>query len=155
MLSTTRTFDGPCKGIAACYVTAMEATIRYPDGKEANVDTGAWLHHIALSSTRLQPIWACGNERPTLRLNSNGKYGFEFPDTFGMMIDLMVEGPTAKTLTLELSYEYVLKTNPDYKPAAVHWLTLGMDRAAQAGSYSFDTQSSAVAAQSKLLYAIG
>jgi hypothetical protein len=33
------TFPAPCSD---CYITAMQLTCEYEDGKEANVDTGAW-----------------------------------------------------------------------------------------------------------------
>jgi hypothetical protein len=32
-------FALPCKD---CYITAMQLTCEYPDGKEANINTGAW-----------------------------------------------------------------------------------------------------------------
>lgn len=147
--------DSPC-GIGGCYVTAMEATIRYPDGKEANVDTNAWLHHIALfgQGTGQGSIWACGNERPTLRLNSVDKYGIDWPLTYMMMIDLMTEVTTPKTLTLEVTYEIAPKIGSGYKAATMYWLSLGPDRTAKDGKYSFETQSSKVNSAGKLLYSI-
>src|SRR6195952_809436 len=111
MLSTIKMVtDTPC-GSGGCYVTAMEATIRYPDKKEANVDTGAWLHHIALfgSGGGQGSIWAAGNERPTLRLNAEYKYGLDFPASFMLMIDLMTEDTKPKNLSLEITYEWVPK----------------------------------------------
>jgi len=148
--------DSPC-GMGSCYVAAMEATIRYPDGKEANVDTGAWLHHIAMfgSGTGGGSIWACGNERPTLRLNSVDNFGIEWPRTFMMMIDLMTEVATPKSLTLEVTYEIVPKGKLNYKGATMYWLSLGQDREAKDGKYSFETQTSRVTSAGKLLYSIG
>ncbi|TID22335.1 hypothetical protein E2P81_ATG11437 [Venturia nashicola] len=147
--------DSPC-GVGGCYVTAMEATIRYPDGKEANVDTQAWLHHIAMfgSGTGGGSIWACGNERPTLRLNAQDKYGIDWPLTYMMMVDLMTEVTTPKTLTLEVTYEIAPKLASGYKAATMYWLSLGPDRAAKDGKYSFDTQALRVTS-GKLLYSIG
>jgi len=157
MISTFKMVsDSPC-GMGSCYVTAMEATIRYPDGKEANVDTGAWLHHIAMfgSGTGGGSIWACGNERPTLRLNSELPYGIEWPRTFMMMIDLMTEVATPKSLTLEVTYEIIAKGKGGYKGATMYWLTLGADRDAKDGKYYFNTQTSRVTGNGKLLYSIG
>jgi len=157
MISTFKMVsDSPC-GMGSCYVAAMEATIRYPDGKEANVDTGAWLHHIAMfgSGTGGGSIWACGNERPTLRLNSELPYGIEWPRTFMMMIDLMTEVATPKSLTLEVTYEIIPKGKGGYKGATMYWLTLGADRDAKDGKYSFSTQTSRVTGNGKLLYSIG
>jgi hypothetical protein len=33
----------PCE---SCWVTAMQGGLEYADGKIANADTGAWLHHM-------------------------------------------------------------------------------------------------------------
>jgi len=156
MLSTIKLAQGPC-GVGGCYVTAMEATIRYPGGKEANVDTGAWLHHIALFGTGGGggSIWAAGNERPTLRLNTGSlKYGFDFPSAFMLMIDLMTEDIKPKNLTLEITYEHVPKTTSGYKAATMYWLTIG-EPAAKSGQYSFNTIPSRVTSSGKLLYSIG
>jgi hypothetical protein len=155
MLQTTKLAKGPCP-LTGCYVTGMEATIRYPDGKEANVDTNAWLHHIALfgSGGGQGSLWACGNERPTLRLNAENKYGLDFPASFMLMIDLMTEEVAAKSLTLEITYEWVPKTAPGYKAAAMYWLTIG-EPAAKEGVYSFKTIATASGYNAKLLYAIG
>lgn len=148
--------DSPC-GIGGCYVTAMEATIRYPDGSEANTDTSAWLHHIAMfgSGAGGGSIWACGNERPTLRLNAQKKFGIDWPLTYMMMIDLMTEVPEPKSLTLEVTYEIAPKIGSGYKGATMYWLSLGQDRAAKDGKYSFETQSSRVSSSGSLLYCIG
>jgi hypothetical protein len=142
--------------MAGCFVTAMQATIRYPDKTEANIDSNAWLHHIALfgSGGGQGSLWACGNERPTLRLNTGSKFGLDFPSTFMMLIDLMTEDVKAKTLTLELTYEWVPKTAPGYKAAAMYWLTIG-EPSAKSGVYSFKSQSSRVGYGGTLLYAIG
>jgi hypothetical protein len=128
-MSTFKLVPGPCGG--NCYVTAMEATIRYPDGKEANIDSGAWLHHIAMfgPGAGQMSLWAAGNERPTIRLNNQEKYGLEFPSMFMLMIDLMTEDIAPKNLTLEVTYEYVPKTAPGYGGATMYWLTVGDPRA--------------------------
>jgi len=158
MMSTVKLAQGPCKA-GACYVTAMEATIRYPDGKEANIDTGAWLHHIALfgSGTGGGSIWAAGNERPTLRLNTESKYGIQFPSSFMLMIDLMSEDVKPKNLTLEINYENIPTTSAQgklYKAATMYWLTIG-EPAAKTGAYSFNTLPMTASTSGKLLYAIG
>jgi hypothetical protein len=155
MLQTTKLAKGPCP-MGGCYVTVMEATIRYPDKKEANVDTGAWLHHIALfgSGAGSGSIWAAGNERPTLRLNTEDKYGLDFPTAFMLMIDLMTEDTKPKNLTLEINYEWVPKSTAGYKGAAMYWLTIG-EPAAKNGVYKFSTQSQSSKYNGKLLYAIG
>lgn len=41
----------PCTN---CYVTALQAGLEYPDGSDANIDTGAWLHHMYVRSGRVR-----------------------------------------------------------------------------------------------------
>jgi len=157
MMSTVKLVSAPC---SSCYITAMEANLRYPDGKEANVDTGAWLHHIALfgSGAGGGSLWAAGNERPTLRLNNKDKFGLEIPMGFGLMIDLMTEEVAPKNLTLEISYEYQNKGSSGYKPARMYWLTVGEPRAPAYGAdkeFKFDAWSMSASSAGNLLYAIG
>jgi hypothetical protein len=157
---------GPCL-LGNCYVTGMEATIRYVtyEGlglirkvakEEANINTGAWMHHIALFGTS-GSIWASGNERPTLRLNEGSKHGIMMPAVYTMIVDLMAEFKDKKNLQLEIQYEYIDPTSPEYKnykKADVYWLTIG-EPAARNGVYKFTTQTSFVTKPGKLLYAIG
>lgn len=155
MMSTFKLADGPCGG--NCYVTAMEATIRYPDGKEANIDTGSWLHHIAMFGTGGGggSLWAAGNERPTLRLNSEEKYGLNFPSKYMLMIDLMTEAVDTKNLTLEVTFETIPKSNKEYKAATMYWLTIG-EPWAKEGKYKFDTiLPTRSGVEGTLLYTIG
>ncbi|KAF2400687.1 hypothetical protein EJ06DRAFT_556215 [Trichodelitschia bisporula] len=154
MLSTVKLAKGPCPK-AGCFVTAMQATIRYPDKTEANIDSNAWLHHIALFGQGAGggSIWACGNERPTLRLNTEYNYGIDFPANYMLMIDLMTEDPKPKSLTLEITYEWVPKSS-GYKAATMYWLTIG-EPAAKSGVYKFTTQPVKANVGGKLLYSIG
>jgi hypothetical protein len=154
MMSTIKLVQGPCSG--SCYVTAMEATIRYPGGQEAMIDSGSWLHHIALfgQGAGQGSLWAAGNERPTLRLNNKDKYGLDFPSMFMLMIDLMVEGSGSKNLTLEITYETVPKAGSGYKAATMYWLTIGEPRA-KTGKYKFSTMPATAGVTGSLLYAIG
>jgi hypothetical protein len=155
MLSTTKLAKGPCPS-GGCYVVAMQATIRYPDKKEANIDSNAWLHHIALfgSGGGQGSLWACGNERPTLRLNTEKKYGLDFPTSYMLMIDLMTEEVAPKSLTMEITYEWVPKTTAGYKAATMYWLTIG-EPAAKTGVYKFNSLPSTTSSAGALLYAIG
>jgi hypothetical protein len=34
----------PCSD---CMILGMNAGLEYPDGKDANTDTGMWLHHVS------------------------------------------------------------------------------------------------------------
>jgi hypothetical protein len=75
----------PCT--TECWVTALQGGLEYADGKVANADTGAWLHHMQMSrrgsrksdlTCRSQPgerIYSVGNEREVSRMNAKAKYG--------------------------------------------------------------------------------
>lgn len=120
------------------------------------MDTGSWMHHIALfgSGAGGGSIWAAGNERPTLRLNEQKKYGLDFPSAFMLIVDMMVEDTKAKNLTLEITYEHVPKTGSGYAAARMYWLTIG-EPAAKSGVYSFNTFPTMSRTAGSLLYAIG
>jgi len=105
----------PCSN---CYITAMQANIKYTDGREANIDTGAWLHHM-VSSMGIKPIFASGNERTPLVLDNDMKYGLDVgpTDRISMMIDLMSASSENKNLLLTMTYDYVPKMGAvAYKP---------------------------------------
>jgi len=70
------------------------------------------------------------------------------------MVDLMTESSTPKSLTLEITYEWLPKSTSGYKAATMYWLTVG-EPYAQNGVYSFKSQTSTVSSSGKLLYAIG
>jgi hypothetical protein len=146
--------EGPCTN---CYVTAMHATIKYPDGREALTSEGAWLHHTVLASLSNGMIWAAGNERPTIRLNGKYKYGIDWPATFGYSVDIMSEKKEPMTVSMSITYEYVDK-NSDmgkvYKPSTMYWNQIGypLPPATKMTYKSKPWQSNIDA---KLLYAIG
>jgi hypothetical protein len=103
--------EKPCED---CYITAMQADLQYADGRSANIEDGAWLHHIvvynglgftpgskkdvvcsgsiySLGMGYPNRIFASGNERAAMRLN--GKYKFGMPvdkgDMFHLLYDLV------------------------------------------------------------------
>jgi len=158
MTKRNKMAQGPC-GAIACLVTGMEATLKYGtdfnSSKEANVDTGAWLHHIALfgAGGGQGTLWAAGNERPTLRLDTGGNYGLSI-GAFMLIIDLMSEDTKAKTVTLFVSYDYVPTGTAGYKAANMYWLTIG-EPAAKSGVYKFTTMPQSLSINGQLLYAIG
>ena len=78
--------EKPCED---CYIVALQAGLEYPDGTVANVDTGAWLHHMVLYTNNfgemdpvcpimpMKRVYASGNERSCARINDNAKYGIK------------------------------------------------------------------------------
>lgn len=75
----------PCT--TECWVTALQGGLEYANGKVANADSGAWLHHMQMNrrglgksdlTCRSQPgerIYSVGNEREVSRMNAKAKYG--------------------------------------------------------------------------------
>ncbi|KAI5856333.1 hypothetical protein BZA05DRAFT_433949 [Tricharina praecox] len=128
----------PCTN---CYITAAQAGLEYVNGTIANVDTGAWLHHMVLYTrggvnadlvcpssllyrTRRR-IFATGNERVVTRINHYGDYGIkvEPTDQYGMIIELMNEGTVEKSVYITMIYEYVELANAEkYVGIDVAWL---------------------------------
>lgn len=90
----------PCRG---CYIVALQAGLEYANGSEANIDSGAWLHHMVLALNGLgksdtvcgelvpQRSYASRNERAVARANVVAGYGHrvDVPDSVGMVYDLM------------------------------------------------------------------
>jgi hypothetical protein len=132
----------PC---TSCYITAMQLSLEYPDGSVANVDTGAWLHHVDISVTGVDytcpsnpisfilaggdpamggsRIYAGGNERTPIRLNSKSKFGID-PGwgTMGGAVELMSENTKPITVYTILTIEYVPKSTPGYREARLVWV---------------------------------
>jgi hypothetical protein len=69
-------------------------------------------------------VFSGGNERTPLRLNSKSKYGLDIGNyrRFGGAWELMSESKQPMQLYMILRFEYVPKTTPGYKPAAMVWL---------------------------------
>jgi hypothetical protein len=109
-------------------MVAFLTSSRYPDGKEALTSEGAWLHHTVLASMTKGAIWAAGNERPTIRLNSQSKYGIDWPASFGFSVDIMSEQSKPFNASMSIIYEYIDKNSDmgrQYKDMVMRWLTIG------------------------------
>jgi hypothetical protein len=39
--------EKPCGEAGECTIIGMVAGLEYPDGKNANIDSGLWLHHVS------------------------------------------------------------------------------------------------------------
>jgi hypothetical protein len=151
--------ERPC---SKCYITSMEATLKFADGREATTaEDGAWLHHIVLLNGAMlpMPMWAAGNERPTLRLNSeDNKFGIDFSDgPYMINVDLMSEAPKPIDVKLSITYEYILKSQPEaakYKGSVLMWNDVGQPPAKD-GVYSFYSRKMSAPVNGKLLYAMG
>jgi hypothetical protein len=114
----------------------MQLGLEYPNGRKANVDTGAWCHHIDLvlrgqtdytcpsenifSDPAMggRRIFSAGNERVPMRLNSERRYGIDPGSSrMGGAMEIMNENVRAITVFMTLTFEYVSKNTPGYRPA--------------------------------------
>jgi hypothetical protein len=149
-----RAAQGPCTN---CYVTAMHATIKYADGREAPTSEGAWLHHTVLTSSIAGAIWAAGNERPTIRLNAKEKYGIDWPSNFGLSVDVMSEQKEPMTVSMSITYEYIDKDSEMgqlYKGSQMYWSQVGAP-SPQPGKTTYKSRAWTSDINGKLLYSIG
>jgi len=123
----------PCAG--DCTLIGIQAGLEYPDGKNANIDTGMWLHHMAMftigegrqdatcrerdvslphvfigaTAKSSERFMASGNERTPFGFGIDTKAGYMLrpSDTFAMAIDLMNENTVDKKVYITMTYDYI------------------------------------------------
>jgi hypothetical protein len=129
----------PCTDCTLLYATGG---LEYPDGRVANTDTGAWLHHIvgfntgpgrsaaACHSMPMDPFWSSGNERETkVYTSTNGAiksgYYIKPTDKFMLYSELMNMDPVEKHVYITGDFEYLPGRQKDYMDTKAIWLQLG------------------------------
>jgi hypothetical protein len=143
----------PCNN---CYITGMEANLKYADGRTANIDTGMWLHHMVLFQTGKadatcpatgvgligQRFFASGNERSGVQ--SLPGYGYQVggaANTWVLIADLMNSNMQAKTVSIEMTFQWVPQSTPGMEPVTPVWLDVNQcltsEVPARTGSYSY------------------
>ncbi|KAI5856026.1 hypothetical protein BZA05DRAFT_434459 [Tricharina praecox] len=168
-----RPIISPQKPCSNCYVVALQAGLEYADGTPANVDTGAWLHHMVLVNAgtgkydlvcgRPSPkrLYAAGNERTTSRINGSGKYGLAIAssDRLMMIMELMNESNVAMTVYLTMTYEWIPMSTSGYKEAHTAWLDVGncggSDVPAKEGVFELKSNGWRSTVAGRLLFASG
>lgn len=128
-------FPRPCEG--DCTIIGMRPGLEYPDGRDANVDTGLMLHHgfsVLIGPGRSDPtcsqfevsiphvglnttahvserIYACGNERvPIIFADMGSKdsgYRLRAEDKLATIIDLANMNPDDKTVYYTMVWDYL------------------------------------------------
>jgi hypothetical protein len=111
------------------------------------------------SYTPLGPniLWAGGNERPTLRLNTQYKYGLDWPSSFNFLLDYMSALPEDVDVYLGITFEYIEKDQPgaqEYKDAYLIWNAVATPQY-ENGTYSHDSVDWVVPQAGVLLQAMG
>jgi hypothetical protein len=106
-------------------------------------------------------IYAGGNERVAVRLNTKQKYGID-PGwgTMGGAVELMSESPKPITLYTTMLFEYVPKSMPGYKPAKLVWVDVTncaktSDFAPSTGVYQKESQGFKMNHDGDLLFGTG
>jgi len=71
-------------------------------------------------------IFASGNERTPVRLNTKYKFGMavDSSDNFHVLYDLVNVSPKATKYYIAMTFEHVPKTMPGYKPARMLWMDI-------------------------------
>jgi hypothetical protein len=129
----TENITMPC---ANCMLTWMRAGLEYADGRQANINTGLWLHHTAIGNTgRADPIctnrtadgayfFASGNERTIANLCDSGTvktgYFIRQGDTFIMVTELMNTGSEPQPAYVTVTYEFIPGPPGIPMPGATH-----------------------------------
>jgi hypothetical protein len=155
----TQTVPGIAKPCTNCYLTGMHTVLRYPDGREANIDTGQWLHHTIFFSWPQtdstcpaqglgllgERFFATGNERSPVRFPAGFGYKVGGFDSWSIIFDLMNSTTAASNVQIETTYEWVPASTPGmtalrpvWIDATKHCIFSGLP--AQVGQYSYTTE---------------
>jgi hypothetical protein len=125
----------PCEG--DCTIVGFRAGLEYPNGANANIDTGMWLHHgvlfavgpgrrdiscsdddisvphVSLNTTafKSERIYTFGNERTEIVFSDMGApnvgYKIRAVDEFAALVELMNETPKDQVLYLTITYDVI------------------------------------------------
>jgi Stress up-regulated Nod 19 len=102
-----------------CFITSFTPDLVYEDGTEANLSTGAMLHHFVLTSqfrsdatcsgTWLglagERFFASGNERTAIDFPAGYGYRVRWYDSWNLLVDLMNHSTdAAKTVYVKITY---------------------------------------------------
>jgi len=125
--------ERPCQG--ECTVLTQQAGLEYPNGTNANIDSGLWLHHMVgfiKGPTRWDPtcygwpsgphlgiggtastserMMASGNERAFLDYSTNptgSGYHLNGQDKFAYLVDLMNMNMNSNVVYVTMVYDYL------------------------------------------------
>jgi hypothetical protein len=158
----------PCKD---CFITKIGAGLEYQDGKDANIDTGLWLHHmvalsqgtgrsdptcgaagfslphvaVGASPANAERFFASGNERTELSPDPAAHVGYKVNsgDRWHLIMELMNQNIQAKQVWFTMTYDYVPGTTPGMRGVKPIWLD-----AAQCGTSEVKAKAGAYKVQS-------
>jgi hypothetical protein len=121
---------GAQKPCSSCDIVGIVPNLVYPNGKTANYNTGAMLHHFVMfnSSTRdvtcpnwPQRIFASGNERSDMVLPAGYGYRVAAADNWNMLVELMNMSMKTQNVQVQVTY-YYLPASANVRPVTPLWL---------------------------------
>jgi hypothetical protein len=117
----------PC---ADCYIVGVVPNFVYPDGKVANYDTGAMMHHIVLFDDSAHdvscPVWpqrimASGNERTDITFPRGYGYYVGAGEHWSLLAELMSMSMRTQQVEPQLTY-YWVPASHHLQPVTPLWL---------------------------------
>lgn len=138
----------PCE---ECTIIGMNAGLEYPDGTNANIDTGLWLHHMVLfnigpgrvdatcgdspmsmphmivgsTAKGSERLFSSGNERTHAIMpewnENNVGYKLKNADKFALIVDLMNENQVEKLVYLTLTFDTIPGNPAEYDDMKPVW----------------------------------
>jgi hypothetical protein len=121
---------GVQKPCSSCYVVGMVPNLVYPNGKIANYNTGAMLHHFVLFNSSEHdvtcPTWpqrffASGNERTPMVLPAGYGYPVVAGANWNMLVELMNMSMKTQHLQVQITF-YTMPTSAHLHAVTPMWL---------------------------------
>jgi hypothetical protein len=125
----------PCQD---CFITGFRPQLLDVDGRVANYDTGAVLHHfIIFGSGKTDPtcgdvygalgtrVLAGANDRTQAMFPKGTGYHIAPSETWLLIADLMNMTTQPRPMVLEMAYDWVPASTPDMQGARPVWLDVG------------------------------
>jgi hypothetical protein len=131
----------PCSD---CTLKYAKASLNYPDGSIANIDTGAWLHHLTMSVVgpgredvacpggtkripkNMERMLAIHNDRNETFFGNTAtdEMGFYLADSDSMDLELMLKNEvnTQKDLVFSIEWEFVPGKQPGWGEVRGIWM---------------------------------
>jgi hypothetical protein len=120
-----------------CYITSFTPNLVYADGTEANMETGAMLHHFVLGSQFRRDatcgnswlglfgerFFASGDERTVANFPSGYGYRVRWYDSWNLIADLMNMSPSAQTVYIQVTFGIRASWEP-VRPLRPVWLDI-------------------------------
>jgi hypothetical protein len=120
-----------------CYITSFTPDLVYADGTEANMSTGAMLHHFVLGSQFRRDatcgssglglfgerFFASGDERTAAIFPAGYGYRVRWYDSWNLIADLMNMSPSAQTVYIQVTFSVRASWEP-VRPLRPVWLDI-------------------------------